>query len=63
MSLIPNLFYALIIFLFLFLVVTNGSKSYLIYTPTPCENSSDCARSTCYPFSTPKCIREKCQCI
>nr|QQO74624.1 nodule-specific cysteine-rich peptide G08 [Pisum sativum] len=63
MSKISSLFYALIIFLSLFLIVTNGSESYLQYFPTYCKNSSDCPRSMCFPFTNPKCVREKCVCI
>nr|QQO74708.1 nodule-specific cysteine-rich peptide L40 [Lens culinaris] len=58
MSQIPNLFFALITFLYVFLDETKYSSKKLF-----CENSSDCPRSSCYPFSSPICITDICRCI
>nr|QQO74685.1 nodule-specific cysteine-rich peptide L17 [Lens culinaris] len=58
MAQILRLFYVLIIFVSLFTVVTNGNK----IKDVPCENSSQCPRSTCFPHGSPKCVSEKCKC-
>ncbi|KEH38375.1 putative Late nodulin [Medicago truncatula] len=59
----PNirLFYALIIFLSLLLILTDGGL--INGGSVPCLTSFGCPRSTCYPPSTPNCIRRICECI
>ncbi|AES66910.1 putative Late nodulin [Medicago truncatula] len=56
MARVISLFYALIIFLFLFLVATNGDLS-------PCLRSGDCSKDECPSHLVPKCIGLTCYCI
>nr|QQO74686.1 nodule-specific cysteine-rich peptide L18 [Lens culinaris] len=56
MARILSLFYVLIMFVSLFIVVTDGK--YVI-----CQNSSQCPRSNCFPYQNSKCVRERCKCV
>nr|QQO74687.1 nodule-specific cysteine-rich peptide L19 [Lens culinaris] len=54
------------IFQFLIFLKLNISSFFILFLDkikdVPCENSSQCPRSTCFPHGSPKCVSEKCKC-
>lgn len=53
----------LIIFISIFLVVTNGIGRPYYVTPWPCERHEDCETKACYKPLTAKCVFRICRCV
>ncbi|AES75094.1 putative Late nodulin [Medicago truncatula] len=56
MAHIFNYVYALLVFLSLFLMVTNGIH-------IGCDKDRDCPKQMCHLNQTPKCLKNICKCV
>ncbi|CAJ2639770.1 unnamed protein product [Trifolium pratense] len=64
MAHISKFIYVLIIFLFMFLVITDGGGPRKpMFAPFPCGINSDCFNKACYRPLIPKCISFNCGCV